>query len=244
MSGQLVNRYAHEGWLEIALNRPERRNAVIGPLVYQLIDAIDVADLDENVGVILIRGEGNAFCSGLDLKVFNSEPQPDWMPGFGATWRRMHERILAARTAIIGALELCAINGGAALALACDLLVVGDQSFLQVGEVQGGMPAPMNVAWLRLRYPETVAMQLALTGRRFIGPELVRLGVALQSVPDDQVLSEARELATRLAGYPEGALSRIKGAIRSYATQDPRQWFDRASASDPLRGFRPSRTKA
>ena len=244
MTQPLVNCHAHDGWQEIALNRPERRNAVIGPLVDQLIEALDAADRESNVRVILLRGEGNAFCSGLDLKAFNAEPPPDWMPAFGATWRRMHERIFVAETPIIGALELCAINGGAALALACDLLIAGDQAFVQVGEVQGGMPAPMNVAWLRLRYSEAVAMKLALTGRRFLGPELVSLGIALQSVPDDEVLDRARELATRLAGYPEGALARIKGAIRRYSARDPKEWFDRASGADPLRSFKPSKADA
>lgn len=244
MDEQLVKCSDHEGWREIALNRPKRRNAVIGPMVDQLIGAIDAADRDPGIGVMLLRGEGNAFCSGLDLKEFNAEPRPDWMDDFGASWRRMHERIYAATTVIVGALELCAINGGAALALACDLLIAGDASFMQVGEVQGGMPAPMNVAWLRLRHSEAIAMKLALIGRRFTGPELVQLGIALQSVPDDQVLERAQELASRLAGYPNGALARVKQAIRNYSPQDAKEWFDRASTADPLRSFKPSRAQA
>ena len=89
MSEPLVSRYGHHGWMEIALNRPERRNAVIGPMVDQLIEAIDAADRDSGLRVILLRGEGKAFCSGLDLKAFNAEQPPDWMPRFGSTWRRM-----------------------------------------------------------------------------------------------------------------------------------------------------------
>jgi enoyl-CoA hydratase/carnithine racemase len=244
MSERLVNRYDHDGWVELALNRPERRNAIIGPMVDQLDEAIDAAERDEGVRVIVLRGEGAAFCSGLDLKVFGEDPPPDWMPDFRALWRRCHERIFRATTPLVGALELGAINGGAALALACDLLIAGDESFLQVGEVQGGMPAPMNVAWLRLRHSEAVAMKIALTGRRFPGPELVELGIALQSVPDDQVLQRARELATRIAAYPAGALARVKRAIRAYAAEDATTWFDRASSEDPLRSFKPSRAKA
>jgi len=240
MSEQLVNRYDHDGWVEIALNRPARKNAVIGPMADQLIDAIEAADRESDVRVILLRGEGNAFCSGLDLKFFGADPPPDWMPDFGTTWRRTHERIFVADTAIIGALELCAINAGAALALACDLLVTGDESFLQVGEVQRGMSAPMNVAWLRLRHSEAVAMRLALTGQRFLGPDLVSLGIALESVPDDQVVDRARELAERLAGYPEGGLSRIKQALRRYAAHDPEEWFKRASEATPPGGLKPT----
>ncbi|MBW2281198.1 MAG: enoyl-CoA hydratase/isomerase family protein [Deltaproteobacteria bacterium] len=239
MSEPLVRSYVHDGWLEISLNRPKRRNALIGPLVDELFAAFDAADRDDAVHVVLLRGEGGAFCSGLDLKEFAADPPPDWMPAFSGAWRGLHERIFRSRTPLVGALERCAINGGAALALACDLLVAGDEAFLQVGEVQGGMAAPMNVAWLRLRHPESVAMNVALTGRRIAGPELVRLGVALSSVPDETVADRARELAAQLAGYPEGALARIKGAIRGYAPEDAAAWFDRASASDPLRGFTP-----
>jgi len=244
MSDPLVRTRRHASWLEISLNRPERRNALIGPLVDELFAAFDAADRDDAVHLVLLRGEGGAFCSGLDLKEFAADPPPDWMPAFRGAWRGLHERIFRSQTPLVGALELGAINGGAALALACDLLVTGDGAFLQVGEVQGGMPAPMNVAWLRLRYAESVAMNIALTGRRIHGPELVQLGVALMSVPDDTVADRARELAAQLAAYPEGALARIKGAIRSYAAQDATSWFDRASSADPLRPFKPTRARA
>ena len=68
------------------------------------------------------------------------------------------------------ALERFAINGGAAFALAADLLVVGREAYLQVGEIRQGMAAPMNLAWLLARHPASVAEQIALTGRRFVGP--------------------------------------------------------------------------
>jgi enoyl-CoA hydratase/carnithine racemase len=220
---------AQEHWVELALNRPERRNAIVGPLVDELIEAVDAADRDPAVRVLLLRGEGGAFCSGLDLKEFNANPPPAWLPGFPSTWRRLHERIFSCRTPVVGALERFAINGGAALALACDLLIAGEESFLHVGEVQNGMAAPMNVAWLRLRHAESVAAQVALLGRRLPGPRLVELGIALESVPDEGVLERARELAAQLADYPEGALARVKAAIRNYSDGDAKAWFDRAA---------------
>jgi enoyl-CoA hydratase len=229
----------HEHWVELVLDRPERRNALVGPMVDELTSAIDAADRDEAVRVVLLRGEGGAFCSGLDLKEFDADPPPDWLADFGATWRRLHERIFSCRTPVVGALERFAINGGAALALACDLLVAGETAFLQVGEVRRGMAAPMNVAWLRLRHPESVAAQIALLGERVLGPRLVDLGIALESVSDERVTERAQEIAAQLAGYPDSGLARVKGAIRGYADGDAKAWFDRATASDPLRPISP-----
>ncbi len=234
-----TDRVAH-----VVLNRPERRNALIGPLADQLADAIEALNEDESVSVIVIRGAGHAFCSGLDLKAFSAEPQPDWVPDFGSKWQRVHRAIFNSSRIVIGVLERAAVNGGAALALACDFLVAGDSAFLQVGEIQQGMAAPMNMAWLRLRHSEAVAARMALLGDRITGPELVTLGVAFQSVPDGEgqenaVVEAAEELANRLAAHePMGAI-RIKTSLRRTGmTETAEEWFAQALAADPLAGTR------
>ena len=127
----------------------------------------------------------------------------------------------------MGALERFAINGGAALAIACDLLVVGEESFLQVGEVQIGMAAPYNLAWLTLRHPESVNAEIALVGDRLNGAQMLRLGLANRCVRDDQVLAGAIALCERLASYPTGALQRIKTGLRARLDSSADAWFDR-----------------
>ena len=191
-------------WAEVVLNRPERRNAINGPLGLELRDAVMAADADEATQLLLLRGAGGAFCSGLDLKAFNADPAPSWLGDFQDIWRGAHSALYTCRKPIVVALERFAINGGAALALAGDLLVVGEEAFLQIGEVQQGMAAPYNMAWLNLRVAEHVQAQLALVGRRFNGAELRRLGLATECVPDAEVLQVAEALCTRLADYPAG----------------------------------------
>lgn len=221
----------------LVLNRPKRRNALTGPLADQFIEAIEQLNADDSVSVIVIRGEGGAFCSGLDLKEFAADPQPDWVADFGATWRRAHRALFESDHIIIGALERAAVNGGAALALACDFLVVGDQAFLQVGEVQQGMAAPMNMAWLKLRHTEAVSARLALLGDRVTGPELVQLGVAFESVPDDQVVAAADALASRMSSHDPSGISRIKASLRRTGRNETaEEWFAQALAADPLNG--------
>ena len=221
----------------IVLNRPERRNALTGPLADQFGDALEQLHQDDDITVIVLRGAGDAFCSGLDLKEFGQDPQPAWVADFPAKWRRVHRQLFDSDRIIVGALQRAAVNGGAALALACDFLVAGNGSFLQVGEIQQGMAAPMNMAWLRLRFDESLTARLVLLGDRVPGPELVRLGVAYQSVPGDQVLAATTDLAERLAAHDPNGVRRIKTSLRrTVVTESAEEWFARALAADPLRG--------
>lgn len=225
----VVESIDHGRWAEIVLNRPERRNAINGPLGEGIAAAIQRAGVDDGVQAILLRGADGAFCSGLDLKAFNAEPPPDWMPRFGVIWRAAHKAIFECPKPIVAALERFAINGGAALALAADLLVAGETAFLQVGEVKQGTAAPYNMAWLRLRHSENTAAQLTLTGRRFPGSELASLGIAYAAVPDDEVVTAARQLVEELAAYPDGGLARSKTLMRAYNDTPADDWFDRAT---------------
>ena len=221
---------AHDGWAEIRLNRPERRNAINGPLGQALCACARRANDDPDIRAVVLSGSGGAFCSGLDLKAFNADPAPAWLSDFQTIWRSAHRALFELRPVLIVALERYAINGGAALALAGDLLVMGDDAFLQVGEVQQGMAAPYNLAWLRLRHSEAVAAKVALLGERIAGPEAVRLGLATESVTAPEVLARARALASAIAGYPVQGLAQVKSVMRRYGAADADVWFDRAFA--------------
>ena len=176
-----VERIDHDGWAEVVLNRPARRNAINGPLGECLAETLRAVDATEGVQTVLLRGADGAFCSGLDLKAFNADPPPEWVANFGTIWRGAHKALYECRKPIVAALERYAINGGSALALAADLLIAGETAFLQVGEVKMGMAAPYNMAWLRLRHSENVTAKLTITGRRFSGRELARTRHRLSS---------------------------------------------------------------
>jgi enoyl-CoA hydratase/carnithine racemase len=106
-----------------------------------------------------------------------------------------------------------------------------------VGEVQQGIAAPNNIAWLRARFSESVAASIAYSGRRIPGPELVAMGVALRAVPDGEVLSSARELCVELASYPAAGILNSKAAMRAFSpVTDANEWFSRAAMSMPHRG--------
>ncbi len=236
-----VKIFEREGWAELVLNQPETRNAITGPLGEQLAAAIQTADADPATHLLMLRGADGAFCSGLNLKEFNRDPPPDWLAGFQSIWRRTHAALYECSKPIVVALEKYAINGGAALALAADLLIVGDDSYLQVGEVRQGMAAPYNLAWLNLRHSENVIAQLTLTGKRFTGSELHRLGIAYAAPATADTVRVAESLCEELAGYPTDALVTIKRMMRGYHDVPADDWFDIATRNAPKRSGGPKR---
>ena len=195
-----------DGRCDVVLNRPHRRNAVTVELIGELLAALRAAEEDDAVGAIVLRGAGGCFCSGLDLG-------GELPPQLSTAWPELHLYIESMRTPIVGALERAAVNAGAALALACDLLVTGETAFLQVKEAAMGMMPPVNLAWLLTRHPVSLARRLTLTCEALPGPELLAVGIAARCVSDSEVVSTARGLADAIAGYPDGAGARIKGAI-------------------------------
>ena len=224
------------GWAEIVINRPERRNAIIPPVSSAIADALDEVADGPDIASVLLRGAGGYFCSGIDLKALQADPPPPWRGEQGASWRALHLKLFAFDKPLVGAFERYGINAGAALALACDVLIAGESSFLQVGEVQQGAMAPMNMAWFKIKTTEQVLARLAFYGDRIAGPEMLRLGLAAECVPDGEVLARSREVCERFAEYPAGATAGIKrGIIEQRGIEDPEAFF-RQPTSNALLG--------
>lgn len=232
-TGASAEAYAvtHDGWGELVLSRPQRRNAIVGPMVASMRAAL-TSLLDVKARVIVLRGDGGSFCSGLDVDAFGQTPPPGWRQTFPSDWAGWHLDLYRCPAVVICALERHAINGGSSMVFGSDLVVMGETAFVLVGEAAIGMAAPMNVAWLRLKTTETIAAQLTLAPRRLNGAELSRLGLVYDVVPDDQVLTRARELASTLAGYPGEGLKNIKASLRRYgAAGDGEAWFRPAAVA-------------
>ena len=227
MSDDLVLRTDTDGGVAVVeLNRPDRKNAMTGPLMAALADTMEAIADDQAVEAVVLAGAGGAFCSGLDLDEFRADPAPQWMADFPEMLRRAHVSLAACPAPVVVALERYAINGGAALALAGDLVVVGEESWLQVGEVRLGMAAPNNLAWLVPRYPLATVLQIVTHGARLHGPRLLELGVAYEVAAEGTVRDRAVELATELAGFPSGAGRMMKQSVLRVADAvDPDDWF-------------------
>lgn len=221
----------HGARADVVLNRPDKRNALTVPMMAQLRDAFLQLAADDTVHAVLVRGAGGALCSGLDLKAINADPAPDWVPDLQRVWREANVAMASCPKPMVCALQKYAINGGAPIAFACDFLVAGQSAYILVGEVQRGMAAPNNLAWLQGKYGEAVALRFALLGDPVPAPELLRLGIAHAVVADDAVLAEAEALADRLAGFPAEATQALKRRLRAMGRSglsDPTSWFAQA----------------
>ena len=121
----------HDGWGELVMNRPKRKNALTPDMMSSLREGLDEL-ITEGSNAILLRGEGGTFCSGLDLDVYSAGVPDD----AGEIALSLHIELFECPAIIVGALERYAINGGVAFALACDVLVAGETAQLRIGEVR------------------------------------------------------------------------------------------------------------
>ncbi len=228
---ELVTTSIAEGVAVVSLSRPARRNAITGPLLDQLATAVNEVGENPAVEAMVLSGAGNAFCSGLDLAEYNADPPRPWLATARDSLRSAHVALASCEVPIVTALERFAINGGAALALAGDLIVVGQTGWIQVGEIGLGMQAPNNLAWLLARHSPATTLRVVLKGDRIAGPEMLSLGLAHEVVPDNAVLHRSIDLAREIASNPAGSGRMLKASIlRVAALDDPGAWFERAAA--------------
>jgi 2-(1,2-epoxy-1,2-dihydrophenyl)acetyl-CoA isomerase len=218
--------------VDLVLNRPERKNAIVQGLAVELRDAIHAVGSDPSVGAIVLRGAGGAFCSGIDLKAGGADGAP---PEPLTAWVEVHQALHRCPAPVVVALERYAINAGAALALAADLCVAGESAFLQVGEIAMGVAAPMCQAWLHLRHSRSVADRVTLLGDRIAAPDLLRLGLVTEVVTDDEVVARARALADRIAGFPPSGRDGVAAVWQRLrgGPDDADAWFASLMALGP-----------
>jgi enoyl-CoA hydratase len=196
----------------IALNRPERRNALSNELLVELRDALLEADDREDVNVVLLEGEGKDFCAGYDL-VASYEREPD---ADGNTVRYRNpignmdndcwsmERFQGLTTIlydmhkpVIAKVHGNCLAGGTDLAFRCDMVVASETAKIgfPATRANGSPPAHM---WTYLLGPQW-AKRLLMTGDVLLGRDAARLGLVLDAVPADEIDDFALDLARRVA---------------------------------------------
>ncbi len=185
----------------VAIDRPERRNAVDSVTAGLLLDAFEAFDADTTSSVAVLTGTGGCFCAGADLKALadgDRRPVGDTGPGpMGPTRLRLSKPVIAA-------IEGPAVAGGLEMALWCDLRVAASDATLGVYCRRFGVPL-VDLGTVRL--PRLIghsrAMDLILTGRGIDGTEAERIGLVNRVVAPGTALDAAVELAGELAALPQ-----------------------------------------
>ena len=201
----------------ITLNRPERLNAISGPMLRSFSRAFLDADHDPGVRVIVITGAGRGFCAGLDLKDFAAGT------GIGNGTRSTRFDLRESPPVVLHTTDkpvLCALNGAAAgygmdLALGCDIRIASEQGKLAAVAVRRNVLPESGGTWLLPRLVGWArAAEVAFRGRVIDAQEALSLGLVNRVVPHDDLMSATREWAAEIAACGPQAVQATKRMMR------------------------------
>lgn len=200
MSYETILYSARDGIAEIRFNRPHRLNAVTGQLYEEFGTALDEAVADQEVRVVLITGEGRAFCVGADLKEHKAGrtafDRRQYLQGEQAVCKRL----LQLGKPVVAAVNGYALGAGAEMAIAADFVLMAESAQIGLPEISIGNFLGGGVTWLLPRLVGLAkARELIFLGERITGDEAVRIGLACRVLPDTEFLAAAREFAGKLA---------------------------------------------
>jgi methylglutaconyl-CoA hydratase len=200
------------GVLTLTLNRPEKRNALNAELIDLLHQSLERADLDGEVRVVALRGEGKDFCAGADLDELLASAERSLAENEAAALRlgTVFRRIRELPKPVLAIVHGRALAGGAGLATACDLVIAAASAQLGYPEIQRGFAPAMVMALLRRLVGEKIALDLVLTGRVLSAEEARSAGLVTRVVADADLERESLGLAMRLAGASATALGITK----------------------------------
>ena len=208
----------------ITLNRPQVMNAIDDDLPVELAAAVAEADADRNIHVMVLSGNGRAFCAGYDMAYYaeqssgagnqvTQEMPWDPMQDYQFMWRNTQHfmSIFRAMKPVICKVHGFAVAGGSDIALCADLTYMADDAQI------GYMPArvwgtPTTAMWVYRLGPEK-AKRMLFTGDKINGREAEAMGLVLKSLPAAELDDEVEAMAQRMVTVPINQLAMQKMVI-------------------------------
>ncbi|MEM9679923.1 MAG: enoyl-CoA hydratase-related protein [Bacteroidota bacterium] len=209
----------------VTLNRPEVFNSFNREMALSLQEVLDDCEANPQVRVIVLTGNGKAFCAGQDLKEVTS---PELNPGFKKILEEHYNPIIARirsiKKPIIGAINGVAAGAGANIALACDITLAHEKvSFIQAFSLIGLIPDSAGTFFLPRLVGFQKASALAMLGDKIGAEEAERLGMIYKVVPLESFDDQVKSLALKLANMPTKALGMIKELLNASMTNNLQQ---------------------
>lgn len=199
------------GVATITLNRPDVYNALNDEITFELQAALKAVKKDKEVRVVVLTGEGKAFCSGQDLKAAAATPNRSFSDSIHKRYNPIIKAIRSLPKPIICRLNGVAAGAGCSFALACDLIVAADESKLIEVFVNIGLVLDSGSSYFLPRLVgSSKAFELATMGTRISGQEAVALGLVAKSVP----LAELDEAVKGYTDYYAKAPTRAIGLMK------------------------------
>jgi methylglutaconyl-CoA hydratase len=200
------------GVLTLTLDRPDKRNALGSVLVDALHAAIDAADLDAAVRVIVLRGAGSDFCAGADLSELLASADRTLAQNEAEALRlgSLFSRLRSLPMPVVAVVQGRALAGGAGLALAADLVLADEEAQIGFPEIQRGFVPAMVMTLLRRAAGEKPAFDLVATGRLLSAREACNLGLVSRVCSGGRLAEESGAVTAGLAGADPSALALTK----------------------------------
>jgi methylglutaconyl-CoA hydratase len=222
----------------VTLNRPEKRNAISTPMIEELFAALNTAEADSSVRVVILTGAGKAFCSGMDLETLQAIATQTHEENLADSRRmaRMFQLVYGFPKPLITAVNGAAIAGGCGLATLSDFTLAAPEAKFGYTEVRiGFIPALVSVM-LRRQVGEKHARDLLLTGRIIDAAEAFRLGLVNEIVPLEHLMKRAREVATMYLEASPVSLAMTKSLLLSHDDRMRRELESATQENARIRG--------
>jgi enoyl-CoA hydratase/carnithine racemase len=197
-----------QNYVTLSLNRPEKRNAINRAVIDALDSALGSLEVDNDVRAVVIRGEGRAFCSGLDLRDIEQ------MGAGGITFEKVIARLQKLPVPTIAAVHGDALTGGLVLALTCDLRIAGEGARLGMTPARIGY---LPTYWIFRKFVETVGPANTAEIMYLADPvdanRAGEMGLVHRVVPDDMLTTAAAKWAATVAGNAPLSVRAMKQMI-------------------------------
>ncbi|MQA01786.1 MAG: enoyl-CoA hydratase/isomerase family protein [Streptosporangiales bacterium] len=218
---------ADEGGVRVlTIDRAQRSNALDDEASQLLVEHFTEANADPDVRVVVVTGSGDrAFCAGRDLRELDdkAKSQTQIKQPMVAAERNLHETVFETYKPVLAVVNGAAVGGGCELALACDLRIAAEHSFLQLSEAKRGMGANFASVLLPQLLPRAIAMEMLYCGRRMLPDEALQWGLLNAVHPKERLMDEAMTFAHSIAR--NAPLS-----LRRYAEMAKKSWGQPISA--------------
>jgi 2-(1,2-epoxy-1,2-dihydrophenyl)acetyl-CoA isomerase len=232
-----------DGVAVLTMNRPDRLNALSGPMLDAMLDALPRLAEDPDVGVVVLTGAGRGFCAGGDVKAMAEgldagtgtlEERAQALRGRMETARWLHEMPKPTIAMVRGA----AAGAGLSLALACDLRIAGASARFAPAFARVGYSGDFGGSYFLSRLVGTgKARELYYTADILDAAQAQALGIANRVVPDEALEKETMALATRLARGPRVAYRYMKRNFNAAETGSLKECFDLEAWHHTRTGF-------
>ena len=224
---QFLKYTSSQGIGTITLNRPDVYNALNDEITYELQDVLKAISIDDAVRVVVLTGEGKAFCSGQDLKAAPAGQKRSFMDSLHKRYNPIIRAMRELPKPIIGRLNGVAAGAGCSLVLACDMIIASEEaSLIEVFINIGLVPDSGSSYFLPRLVGMAKAFELCALGSKIKAKEAAELGLINRAVPADQLDQVVEALAMQFANAPTKAIGLIKKMLNKSATSTLNEMLD------------------